>query len=240
MPNLIAKLESTTFYPELFESAFGSPEITEEAIASALAQFIRTMNTFESPFDKGHENGFSDFTENELHGFQLFNNTCQICHFTPHMGAGGGGIFFPGMFGTNGLDSVITDVGAFEWSQDPFMMGVFKGPTLKNIEVTAPYMHDGRFETLSEVIDFYSEGVQWNENSTFNWLFGDSFDGYHFTEQEKEDLEAFLLTLTDESFLTDEKWSNPWSTTVNVDPITDPNPFNIKIFPNPVSAFFKV
>jgi cytochrome c peroxidase len=239
MPNLIAKLENTTFYPELFEQAFGSPEITEDAIASALSQFIRSMTTFNSRFDQEFESGFSDFTASEMNGFTLFSNNCEMCHFSPHFGAGTGfGDIF--MMGTNGLDSIFTDLGVGEWTGDPFFNGVFKGPTLKNIAVTAPYMHDGRFETLSDVIDFYSEGIQPSENSMFNWMFGEDFPGFEFSDSEKEDLEAFLNTLTDNDFLTHEKWSNPWSSTVAVDPMPKRDLFEINVFPNPVGDFFNI
>ncbi len=237
IPNLIAKLENSIYYPQLFEDAFGSPEITEDAIASALAQFIRSMTTFNSRFDQETETGFNGFSESEMNGFQLFSSSCEICHFSPHFGSGGGMDFF---IGTNGLDAVYTDLGAGEWMGDPFFNGVFKGPTLKNIAVTGPFMHDGRFETLSEVIDFYSEGIQFNENSMFSWMFGETFTGFQFSDEEKEDLESFLNTLTDNDFLTHEKWSNPWAATVSIDPLHESDLFEIKVFPNPVGDFFNI
>lgn len=238
IPNLIAKLENAPYYAELFGAAFGSAEITEERIASALAQFINSMTTFNSKFDLGVANNFTEFSDSELNGLQLFNANCEFCHFGPHFGVGGGAIF--GFMGTNGLDSVFADLGAGEWMEDPFFNGVFKGPTLKNIAVTAPFMHDGRFETLEEVIGFYSEGVQFNENSMFNWMFGESFTGYQFSDAEKEDLVAFLETLTDESFLSNEKWSNPWSSIVSTNPEIDLDVFNLKIYPNPAENILNI
>lgn len=240
IPNLIAKLENTAYYPPLFEAAFGASEITEEGIASALAQFINSMTTFNSRFDQEFGNELAGFTESEINGFLLFNTNCEMCHFSPHFGAGATGFLDIFMGGTNGLDSVITDLGAGEWMGDPFFNGVFKGPSLKNIAVTAPFMHDGRFETLADVIDFYSEGVQFNENSMFNWMFGESFTGYNFTPTEKADLEAFLNTLTDETFFTNEKWSNPWTPAVNNTQNPSPSPFEVKVFPNPAGDFFNI
>ena len=236
IPNLLAKLENTEFYPQLFDDAFGSSDITEERIASALAQFIRSMTTFNSRFDQSYDNLLADFSQSEFEGFLLFENACQNCHFPPHFGSGSNLTLFNG---TNGLDSVFTDLGMGGW-MGSFFDGVFRVPSLKNIAVTAPYMHDGRFETLADVINFYSEEVQFNENSGFNWMFGESFDGFHFSDEEKQNLEAFLLTLTDESFLTDEKWSNPWSPIVSTTSYITESGFKVQAYPNPVEDFINV
>ena len=171
----------------------------------------------------------ANLSESELNGFHLFEENCGFCHITPHFGTSDPLMFF--MPGTNGLDSVYTDLGFGEWMGDPFFNGVFKSPSLRNIQVTAPYMHDGRFETLEEVIDFYSEGVQFNENSAFNWMFGEDFTGYEFEDHQKIDLVNFLKTLTDHTLLTDEKWSNPWKSALS----SGPEPLEgVDVYPNPV------
>ncbi len=230
IPTLIAKLEAAPEYEPLFEAAFGTSDIDDLKIANALSQFIASIASFDSKHDVGIENNFSDFTPSEFNGKALFDGNCSMCHITPHFGTMDPFVGF--MLGNNGLDSVYTDLGAGGWTGDPWLIGTFKSSSLRNIEVTAPYMHDGRFETLEEVIDFYSEGVQPNENSAFNWMFGDDFTGYDFTDNEKEDLLAFLETLTSEAVLTDPKWSNPWyfPTAVTPELLT-----NIKVYPNPVS-----
>ena len=236
IPTLIGKLENSEYYPGLFEAAFGSPEITQEGIASALAQFIASMTTFNSKYDQEVATQAGNFTQSEINGLLLFQQNCEVCHFAPHFGASGfGDIFFA--FGNNGLDSVFTDLGAGEnWG--PEYEGVFKGPSLRNIALTAPFMHDGRFETLEEVMDFYSEEVRPNPTSGFNWIFGDTFTGYQFTDTEKEDIIAFMNTLTDEDFITNDKWSNPWSSTVGIQPL--PELDGVQVYPNPVNDQFQV
>ncbi len=235
MDDLIAKLEAAEEYESLFMDAYGSTSITESKIAESLAVFISSMTTFESKFDQSVSTNFSNFTASELNGKDLFELNCAFCHVTPHFGATSPFQFF--VPGNNGLDSVFTDLGAGEWFQGPMFEGLFKSPSLKNIEVTGPYMHDGRFATLEEVIDFYSEGVQFNDNSAFRWLFGDHFTGYNFSESEKQDLISFLKTLTDDTFLTHEKWSDPWQSIVSISPEFLEG---VEVFPNPVADMITV
>jgi cytochrome c peroxidase len=230
MPNLIAKLEAAEEYSPLFEAAFGNSEINEAKIANALAQFITSMNSFESKYDEQFVQGFPEFTESELNGMNLFEMNCAFCHITPHFGSTSPFDFF--MTGNNGLDSVFTDLGMGDWVGDPFFFGLFKSPTLRNVEVTGPYMHDGRFETLEDVVDFYSEGIQNNENSFFNWSMGESFTGFEFSAQEKSDLVKFLKTLTDTNLLTNDKWSDPWVTILINNPLALKG---INVYPNPVA-----
>lgn len=235
MSDLIIKLDAVEEYGPLFTDAYGTPAASEERIADALAIFITTMTTFNTKWDEGIESGFANFTPSEMNGSMLFDNNCSFCHVTPHFGSLSPFEFF--IFGNNGLDSVITDEGAGAWSPDPMMLGLFKSPSLRNVEVTGPYMHDGRFATLEDVVDFYSEGVQENENSAFRWMFGDGFTGFDFTDSEKEDLVNFMKTLTDETFLTHDKWSDPWQTVVSV----GPEPLEgIEVFPNPVADMITV
>ncbi|MFK7807437.1 MAG: cytochrome c peroxidase [Saprospiraceae bacterium] len=230
IPNLISKLEAASEYNQLFTAAYGHDEITEQKIAKALSHFIVSMTSFESKYDVGFSDGHSNFNESELVGLALFQENCEFCHVAPHFGSADPFMFF--IPGNNGLDSVYSDLGMGGWLSDPFFEGVFKSSSLRNIEVTAPYMHDGRFETLEEVIDFYSDDVKHNENSAFFWMFGEDFTGYDFTDQEKEDLHNFLKTLTDQNLLTNSKWSDPWMLSTST---ATPELANVSVYPNPVS-----
>lgn len=221
---IIQKMELTSYYPDLFQKAFGDTDITDERMTIALAQFVRSMISFETKFDKAAPNNFDIFTESEMRGKELFDANCNICHIAPHFGA---------TPANNGLDMVYEDPGMAGWLIDlppSLTEGAFKSPSLRNITKTAPYMHDGRFETLEEVIQFYSEEVQPHEASFFQWISQPNFTGFGFDETQKADLLAFLHTLTDESFLTDEKWSDPFETVeVNHLPLLE----NVEVFPNP-------
>ncbi len=235
IPTLIAKLESWEAYPEMFNDAYGTTAITEERITNALAVFIASMASFDSKYDQGFNEGFVEFTPSEINGMHLFEEACGFCHVTPHFGASDPMMFF--LPGNNGLDSVITDPGMNGWFNDPMFLGFFKAPSMRNVEVTGPYMHDGRFSTLEEVIDFYSEGIQHNDFSAFNWMFGPGFTGYDFSEENKTDLLNFMRTLTDENLLSHAKWSNPWFTTTSAE---EAILVGIEVYPNPVADFVTV
>ena len=234
------KLSLTTYYPLLFERAFGSSFINEERIVDALVQFIKSMNTFDSRFDQEASTGFDGFTEAERNGLKLFGGHCNNCHsqgshsdlfgeiiiFSENEPLGGNNIFleiFPFIF-NNGLPEDEDDKGAGEWDEQ--FNNLFKIPTLRNIELTGPYMHDGRFSTLEEVLDHYSDGVEANE-----WSFFIPGNGFNFSNKEKSDLIAFLKTLTDDSFLTEEKWSDPFEASSNN---KNPGFNNLLVKPNPM------
>ena len=235
MDEIAMKLSLTDYYPELFVKAFGDPLITEDRIVDGLVQFIMSMNTFNSKFDQEAAQGFSGFTIQEELGLQLFSENCTFCHnqgkhafFEEELGNFGTPLeSFPFLF-NNGLPADPDDAGAGEWN--PGFENLFKIPSLRNIELTAPYMHDGRFDNLDDVINFYSEETEENE-----WSFG--FippGGFQFSEVEKSSLKAFLKTLTDETFLTNPIWSDPFGETVNV----PQNGFdNFVIKPNPLSDY---
>ena len=208
LDDLREKLASTSFYADLFTEAFGDSTITDERIANAMAQFIRAMVSTESKFDQAFVNDELDtsaFTEAELEGLQLFSGNagtggrdlgCIRCHET---------IGFVGDNTHNiGLDPADTDDGAGN--------GEFKAQSLRNISVSAPYMHDGRFATLREVIDHYDSGVQDNPNLSNRLRRGNNtVQRLNLSESEKNSLEAFLNTLTDEAFLNDERFSDPFT-----------------------------
>lgn len=195
------KLRRVPYYANLFQAAFGDSEITEQRIRFALAQFLRSMVSSNSRYDQGILNQFANFTDLEKQGMDLFTSWgsragCANCH---------NGVLFDGWNRENiGLDADPTDMGDGE--------GRFKVPSLRNIAVTAPYMHDGRFNTLEEVIDHYDHGVQMNPS--LNWSLLDSTGvgarRLGLTSVEKKALVAFLKTLTDETYLKDQKFSDPF------------------------------
>lgn len=219
-----AKLRQIDYYPILFTKAFGSEEITANKVGLALSQFMRSIVSYNSKFDQGIiEAGnpeinestpyFPNFTLQENMGLDIFikgrnGATCQYCHGTPQM--------ISSEARNNGLDVSYEDNGKGEITGIAEHNGVFKAPSLKNIALTAPYMHDGRFETLEEVVDHYSDGVQAHPNLHFRLSTVD--DGplgsppmkLELTQEEKDALVAFLHTLTDESISTDVKFSNPF------------------------------
>ncbi len=224
------KLAGVEYYAALFADAFGDATITKDRIGSALAQFIRSMASFESHFDKvmmGHAN----YNAAEAAGQELFQMNCGSCHAMSHFG-----VPFPQ---NTGLDMVCYDLGVASWSGNTFDIGTFRSPSLRNIALTAPYMHDGRFETLEEVIDFYSEEIEDHPNSAFQWMGGDStFQGFNFTEQQKGQLKAFMETLTDPAFVLNERWADPFEL-VNTDRFL-PLEEEVTLFPNPVGESLTV
>ncbi|CAL2084046.1 cytochrome-c peroxidase [Tenacibaculum sp. 190524A05c] len=198
------KLSQEDHYASLFINAFGDPTISSERVALALSQFIRSMVSYESKFDEGLaqvnniENNFPNFTESENRGKALFmsNRTrCFECHNT--------NVFVGDAPRNIGLDATITDEGVGG--------GRFKVPSLRNIELTAPYMHDGRFANLGQVIEHYNSGVQNSPNLDNRLRQGNNVRRLNLTEAEKQSLVDFLLTLTDNNFITDEKYGDPFN-----------------------------
>ncbi|MEL6925206.1 MAG: c-type cytochrome [Bacteroidota bacterium] len=166
---------------------------------------MNSLITTNSKFDKGmrkHNNAqveFDNFTKEENAGRGLFSRKCASCH--------GGRMITTGQSTANtGLDLEYDDRGIAELTENPIDDGVFKVPLLRNVELTGPYMHDGRFETLEEVVEHYSSGIKSHPNLDFQLPAG----GMNFTEQEKEDLVSFLKTLTDTDFTTAVRFSDPF------------------------------
>lgn len=201
LPTLRKRLADTDFYPALFSAAFGSDEVTDDRIARAMAQFIRSMVTYNSKYDAAFdagEFGFPNFpavfSESENLGRRLFERTeltvnCHRCHETPAQIAEE-----PRNIG---LDLKITDPGAGE--------GRFKSMSLRNVAVRGRFMHDGRFNSLSEVVEFYDTGVQ-------DSPFVDPLMTFplNLSQVERDALVDFLETLTDDRFLNDPKFSDPF------------------------------
>ena len=200
-------LKQSEVYPALFKKAFGTDEITFVLVEKAIAQYVRSLVFADSKFDR-YLRGEEQLSQDELNGYRLFitenGADCFHCH-----GGGGLALMTTNLFYNNGLDDEFNDPedrSAVTGSQRD--KGAYKAPTLRNIAVSAPYMHDGRFQTLDEVIDFYSEGVKNSEN--INPLMHHVMDGgVRLTDMEKAQLKAFLNTLTDETFLNNPAYSRP-------------------------------
>lgn len=195
---LEAKLAATSYYPDLFNDAFGTPDITSERISRSLAQFIRSIVSYQSKFDAGIPINFSNFTAQENQGRNIFmgpQGGCGACHGTeiqianaPH---------------NNGLEAVATDLGVSN--------GRFKVPSLRNIALSSPYMHDGRFTTLAQVVEHYNSGVQ-NSPDLAPQLRQPNGQPrrLNLTQADKDALIAFMNTLTDDSITTDVRFSDPF------------------------------
>jgi len=198
LENVAKKLSSNSAYPPLFEKAFGSPKINPEKIALALEQFILTLTSYRSKFDLAMA-GLTQLTLEEQKGFELF-----MTEFEPRMGqrgadcfhCHGGALFTDSQFHNNGLDISSADPGLGKVTGRESDAGKFSTPTLRNVALTAPYMHDGRFKTLEEVIEHYSSGVQRSPTLDPN-LSKHPTEGMQLSRTDKMALVAFLKTLTD-------------------------------------------
>jgi len=195
--HVIEKLQITGSYPRLFDLAFGESQITGEHLLKALAQFQLTLISANSKYDKVSR-GVEMFTEQEAKGYEIFKKNCSSCHREP--------LFTNGEFANNGLsiDSFLMDFGRMNITQNAADSLKFKVPTLRNIEFSFPYMHDGRFKKLREVINHYSTGIRKSET-----LAPVLQNGIELTSNEKVDLIAFLLTLTDKEFLFNRDFAFP-------------------------------
>lgn len=199
------ELQQTNDYPNLFFKAFGTKEIDSTLVVKAIAQFERTLISDNSRMDK-YLSGEGSLNSDELAGLNLFmseDGDCFHCHGGP-----GNPLWTDNNFYDTGLDASYTDLGRGAVTGNPNDNGKFKSPTLRNLVFTAPYMHDGRFETLEEVIEFYSTGIQNSPNLDPNFNhFGPG--GANFTQLQKDQLLAFLLTLTDSSFVNNPNFQEP-------------------------------
>jgi len=194
----LTRIASKEKYRRLFHEAYPNQEIDSLLVADALSQFQFTLISSNSKYDKVLR-GETEFTKQEFEGFIFVNDqgmgNCLHCHPTDAhaLGTNGG-------FANNGIDQGFAeDLGMYGITLDEKDVGRFKVPSLRNLLFTAPYMHDGRFETLEEVLDFYSEDV--NAHPTIDHQMNYFLTGKPvFSEQEKEVVLAFLKTLTDSSF----------------------------------------
>jgi cytochrome c peroxidase len=216
LDEVVERVREADYYPALFEAAFGDSDVSIDRVARALAQFVRSIVSTQSRYDEGRaqaparSNAFVNFTDEENHGKFLFSSppplggfACFICH----QGEG----FVAVAPTSNGLDAEVTDRGLGAVTESPNHEATFRVPSLRNVAVRAPYMHDGRFATLVDVIDHYSEGIEASPNlgAPFGVIDG-VVPQINMTDEEKAALVAFLHTLTDEALLSDPKFGDPF------------------------------
>ncbi len=206
------RIQDSPFYREKFKQAFGTDKIDSNLIVNAIGQFERTLISNRSKFDRVLA-GKDQLTKDEQAGLDLMNSPevgCVVCH--PLSGANSLGTS-PG-FSDIGLDNVkepknYIDKGLGEFTSAPKDHGKFKVPSLRNVALTAPYMHDGRFATLEEVISFFSDGVNNSVNVDPKLTIAHK-GGAHLTPEEQKQIITFLHTLTDTAFVTDPRFSDPY------------------------------
>lgn len=197
---VIRRLSQSHIYTDKFQKVYGTEEITTARIMNALSQFTRSLISANSKYDQvmRKESGVS-FTEQEQSGFQLFRQYCVACHQEP--------LFTSNQFKSNGIpiDPQFNDLGRFAITDQGRDSLQFMIPTLRNVEFTFPYMHDGRFRKLKDVIRHYSENISKNNSYLSRELNGPM----HLSDKQQKDLLAFLFTLTDKEFLYNPRFSFP-------------------------------
>jgi cytochrome c peroxidase len=223
LTKLFEKLATLPEYPELYRKAFGDSKVTKERTSRALTQFVRSLLSYRSKFDEGmsqvrsSDDDFPNFTREENRGKSIFMNRCASCHMPGNQDA----IFSTQNTQNNGLDAdaKVADLGVADVTFDRNRAGHFKSPSLRNVEYTAPYMHDGRFAKLEDVIEHYSTGIKLHPNLDGRLRNAGGppganrqSRGFQFSTGEKAALLAFLKTLSDPKFITDPKFSDPFET----------------------------
>jgi len=195
LPQVIDTLNRDPTYPARFAEVFGTPGIDSQRLLRALTQFIGTMVSADSAYDRAARGGTPLPPEAE-HGLAVFRQQCASCHTEP--------LFTDHRFADNGLDVTARDAGRGAISGDPKDRGRFRVPSLRNVALTAPYMHDGRFETLRDVIDHYAHGIQ--HSASLDPRLAAPRD---LSLADQRALLAFLPTLTDEAFVHDARYAEP-------------------------------
>lgn len=202
------KLKAVPYYEELFQEAFGSSDITSDRIADALSLFLTSIRSVNTKLDLA-QRGEINLSALELAGQQLFNTTydCNSCHQVQNPV----GYLMAGGFANVGLDNTYADNGLEQTTKRASDVGKFKIPSLRNVTLTAPYMHDGRFASLEEVMEHYSEGLKSHPNLDFRLReTGGEAKILNIPEADKKAIIAFLNTLTDYSMISDPKFSTPF------------------------------
>jgi len=209
---IIERLEEKQYYKILFERAYGDGAFTSERINESIVDFVNSISSKSTKFDKGLEKSasfsaerdFINFSESENLGKSIYNNNCATCHTSKHN-------FTVKTRANNGLDLEYQDKGVGGRLNRPSLNGVFKVPFLRNIALSAPYMHDGRFETLEEVVDHYSDNIV-NHKNLSEELKTENGNAkkLNLSGKEKVALIDYLHTLTDYDMMEDERFADPF------------------------------
>ena len=201
----VAAIEAIPMYKQKFKDAFGTEEVTYDRISKAIAQFVRSIVSHNSKFHK-YLRQEAELTTQEKRGHDLFfseDADCFHCH-------GGSVLMTTNEYFNNAKDesfeTTVRDRNTV--SGDPMDVGAFRAPSLINIELTAPYMHDGRFKSLDEIIDFYSEGLVYSD-FVHPLMKNVREEGVQLNNEDKAALKAFLLSLTDHELIQDSQFSCP-------------------------------
>lgn len=200
LPAIIAKLQASKTYPQFFEQVFGSGRITEDKLLNALGQFMSMMISANSKYDRAmRREAGAVFTDDEKSGYGLFKTNCAACHKEP--------LFTDGSYRNNGLDLTSADVGRDSLTHLAADLGKFKVPSLRNVEISAPYMHDGRFRNLKAVLQHYATDVKNHPNLDPQFRSNGKL-GLALTSQAQAQIIAFLKTLTDIDYINDRRFNN--------------------------------
>lgn len=231
LPELVSRVAAQSYYPALFTRAFGSAEVTTDRISKALSQFVRSIVSYRSRFDQGVAatgavgTNFANFTDQENRGKALFLGPagCAGCHLVnpppapppspPPSTLNNQAVFFVNIATNNGLTATFTtDNGVGDVTGITADKGRFKSPELRNVALTAPYMHDGSIATLAEVVEHYNSGVLAHPNLDPRLRIPGTATPrkLNLSAADSAALVAFLGTLTDESLISDPAYANPF------------------------------
>lgn len=195
LTGVISKLNADAEYRQQFGQVFGTEEASSQRLLTALAWFMTSVVSADSRYDRYLQGG-ETLTATEMQGMELFMERCASCHTPP--------LFTNYAFENNGLDLVFQDSGRARITGNPMDMGLFKVPSLRNVEKTGPYMHDGRFATLTQALEHYQSGIKNSPTLSDNFTGG---QGLLLTDAEKTAVEAFLRTLTDLTLMENEVYA---------------------------------
>lgn len=194
--NVVTKLQNDPAYRDMFNKAFGTTTVTSQLMFKAMAQFMGMLVSYNSRYDL-YTQGRATLNASETNGLALFQSHCSNCHTPP--------LFSNYQFANNGLDYTFTDAGRATVTGLAADSGTFRIPSLRNVALSSPYMHDGRFATLQAVLQHYAGGIK--NSST---LHPSLAAGMTLSTQEQNDLIAFLKTLTDYTFVNDKRFNDPF------------------------------
>ncbi|QNF34043.1 cytochrome-c peroxidase [Adhaeribacter swui] len=201
LSNVVRKLNRSPQYVKFFKKVFHQDSINSQQLFRAMAQFMGQFVSASAPYDQYVQGKTNALTATQVQGLAVFNSKCASCH-TP-------GLFTDLSFRNNGLDADFKkDAGRQIITQLVADAGKFKVPSLRNVAVSAPYMHDGRFRTLAQVLDHYSQGVK--KSTTLDPVLANAQPGIPLSPEEKQQLLSFLDALTDKKFITDPRFADPF------------------------------